>query len=371
MTTDVDWQHEIDASFGTATDVPVDRYVAAGHRAVRRRRLTTVAGGLAVAGVVGAVAWGAAPDRDPASPDVPVAIDRSSPASPAPTSADEVPAQSWRKGDPPARSGPAGLEIRDGAVVHERRDDLFPAKDSESAALDISWGGERWWMTLEWDGGGGGSASVQPGDGLFDSFDAFVRAEVAGGGMTSEPAGPDDDYLGGLVRWDGVELDTRPGVVVVRRVEDPVADRRSLGLVLRKDGTTTWMLVYRDGASWTEESLSGWSGFDDWLADQVALEGGAEPAEVPVSLSPDATVVAGPGARVIEQQADPDLRAYGTEADGATSAVALVAWRGQRWFVLLIGDSVSPVAVSKAGGARTLEEFVAFMADRADEGGVR
>ena len=80
---------------------------------------------------------------------------------------------------------------------------------------------------------------------------------------------------------------------------------------------------------------------------------------------------------VIDQQPSPDLRAYGTAAEGAVSAVALVQRDGRRLFVLAVRipgdeeDGVTVVAADKAGGATTLEEFVAFMADQADEGGMR
>jgi hypothetical protein len=52
-----------------------------------------------------------------------------------------------------------------------------------------------------------------------------------------------------------------------------------------------------------------------------------------------------------------------------------VSWQGERWFVLVLGfdgeDGVTTFAAEKAGGATTLDEFVAFAADRGDEGGLR
>ena len=38
MSTDIDWQHALDDSFGTGHDLPPGHYVAAGRTAVRRRR---------------------------------------------------------------------------------------------------------------------------------------------------------------------------------------------------------------------------------------------------------------------------------------------------------------------------------------------
>ncbi|WP_416954591.1 hypothetical protein ACNKF0_20220 [Nocardioides sp. T5] len=61
MSTDIDWQHELDSSFGTGHDLPPGHYVAAGRTAVRRRRATAVV--LAAAVVIGGgTAWAVAPD---------------------------------------------------------------------------------------------------------------------------------------------------------------------------------------------------------------------------------------------------------------------------------------------------------------------
>ena len=390
MDTQIDWQRELDASFGSGDDVPVGHYVAAGQQAVRRRRGLTVVAGLGAAAVVAGIVWGVAPGGGPRS-DAPVATDPNGAASPMaddpgsarPESARPEPEMTWRKGDPPARSTPDGLEIRDGAVVHERRDDLYPGKRGDSVALDISYRGDRWWLTLEWDRGGAAMSSTRPEDGLFASFDDYVRAEIRAGGMTSEPASTEDEgFHGGLVMWNGGDVRGKPGVEVVRAVDDPVASADdSLGLVLREGGETTWMLITLapsgSSASWSKESDSGWATFDEWLADQVALSEGTQAPQV-VRLEDDGTVTAAlPGVEVIDQQPSPDLRAYGTAAEGAVSAVALVQRDGRRVFVLAVripGDeqaAVTVVAAGKAGGATTLEEFVAFMADRADEGGMR
>ena len=72
---------------------------------------------------------------------------------------------------------PDGLEIRDGAVVHERRDDVYPGKATESAALDISHDGERYWLVLEGTPAAAACSSTRPEDGLFDTFDAFIRPD--------------------------------------------------------------------------------------------------------------------------------------------------------------------------------------------------
>lgn len=367
MTTQIDWQHEIDSAFGSGDDQPVGHYVAAGQRAVRRRHRVAFVGALAAAAVVAGVVWGVAPGSGPTRSEAPpVATD---PGVTAGGAADAWPA------DEPARFSGDGVEVRDGAVVHDRRDDLYPGKGTSSAALDVSYGDERWWVSIEWDGAGAASNAVRSDEGLFPSFDAFVADKVRGGGMIYRPESPErgaDVWLGGLVQWDDQELTARTGVEVVRTVQDPVGDGASIGVVLAKDGTTTWMLVTDGGASasWIEETGSGWATFEEWLADQVAMAGGGE-AQQPVRLDGGSVVAALPGVTVLDQQADPDLAAYGSAAAGSRSAVATIEWKDRRWFVLVIDDSVTTVAADKAGGATTLDEFVAFMADRADEGGMR
>jgi hypothetical protein len=390
MDTEIDWQRELDGSFGSGEDVDVARYVASGHRAVRRRRATAAV--LVAAVVIGGSAAWASGQGSVVRGDAPVATKRADDGRRQDTTRDaalervdkrvekldrmRAQAQPWGKGDPPARSFPGGLQIRDGAVVHERRDDLYPGKDTSSAALDLSWKGGRWWMVLEWDGGGSSMSYSRPEDGFADSFDAFVRAEVATGGMTSVPPGEVPGMGGGLVTWHGGVLDPAPGVEVVERVDDPVPGDKSLGLVLRSEGQTTWMLLSQGGAaaSWVLETDSGWATFDQWLADQVAVQTGSPGVRL-VRLADDGTVTATtPSVEVLAQRADPDLAGYGT-AEHRPSAVAILDWAGERWFVLAVGFpdqvAVTTVAASKAPGVTTLDDFVAFMADKADEGGMR
>lgn len=77
MSIDVDWQSELDASFGTGHDVPAGHYVAAGRTAVRRRRAASVAIVAAMAVGVGA-AWASGPGTAPRG-ETPVATQPASP----------------------------------------------------------------------------------------------------------------------------------------------------------------------------------------------------------------------------------------------------------------------------------------------------
>ena len=375
MTTDIDWQQELDASFGRGDDLPAGHYVAAGHRAVRRRRRTGVVAALATAAVVAGIAWGVAPGRGPARSEAPIATEPSRTA----TARAMFP---WFEGDAPARlGGSGGVEIREGAVVHERRDGLYPGKETESAALDLSYEGERWWVRLEWDAGGGAMSSEQPDDGLHDSFDAFVAAAEAGGGMILRPTNQEQDqgFYDDLVTWSGGDPQPRQGVDVLRTVEDPVSSSDdSIGLVLSDRGEITWMLITLSpsgsSASYEKADQSGWTSFGQWLSEQVALEEG-KPGLRLVTLDGEGTVSsAQPSVEVLDQQSDPDLSGYGTDVATA-SAVALVDWHGERWFVLMVRfpdeDAVTTFAAEKAGGAETIDQFIAFAADRADEGGLR
>lgn len=379
MSTDIDWQHELDSSFGTGNDVEVARYIAAGHRAVRRRRLAAVGAGLGAAAVIAGVAWTTAPGGTSRTSDLPVATP-SPTESPRTTSADgPLHDQPWGAGEPPARANPDGLEIRDGAVVHERRDDVYPGKTTQSAALDITHGGEQYWLVLEWDAGGSALSSTRPEDGLFDSFDAFIRAETAHGGMTS-PTVDDPKYMyADLVNWSGGEPELRPGATVVQTVRDPIATKKaSIGLAVRYEGEVTWMLLVRNRNGWgarhEKAEASGWPTFDLWIAEQVALQTGAAGLRL-VEMDVDGTVSpALPGVEVLDQRADPDLAAYGTDA-ATVSAVALVDWRDERWFVLALlhpdQDTVITFAAAKTDGAETIDEFITFAESRADDGGMR
>lgn len=61
MSTDIDWQRELDASFGAHPDRPADLYVARGRRAVRRRRAAAAAMVVATVAVSGGAIWATSP----------------------------------------------------------------------------------------------------------------------------------------------------------------------------------------------------------------------------------------------------------------------------------------------------------------------
>ena len=107
MDTEIDWQRELDASFGSAPDVPAGTYVASGRRAVRRRRIAAVVAAATVV-VAGGTAWASGPGTAP-------------------------------RGDGPVATQPPSPDTDDRAVTPERARLLARMRDmarSESVRLD-------------------------------------------------------------------------------------------------------------------------------------------------------------------------------------------------------------------------------------------
>ena len=388
MGTQIDWQQELDRVIDDGPERPAHEYVASGRRAVRRRRATGAVAGLATAAVVAGVAWAAAPggwaggataDREASVADGP------SPSAPSlPSSAEQG---TERPGgtdgptgryQPPAQVVAGEVVLEPGSVVHERRDDVFPGKDTDSVALDLTHEGQRSWIVLEWKDGGSAGSFAFPGKEK-GTFDQFVAESVAAGGILGPPGVDGEDPPPALATLtpDGLEL--RDGVTVLRRVDNPLrleAPETSVGLVLEHDGTTTWMLATAapdSGTGTSEEAArSGWPSFDMWLAEQVALQSG-EPGLRLVAMDADGTLAARePGVEVLEHVADPHVPEY-VRGSTTASAAAKLTWRGDTWFVLVVRDggeeSVTTFAAAKTDGAETVAEFVEFARGRADDGG--
>lgn len=377
MDTQIDWREELDASIGRGPDVPTVQYVAAGRRAVRHRQMRIGSAGLATAAAIGAIAWATAPGAPSPKPDILMAAEPTASPTTATTATTKPVALPWRQEEPPARATrDEGVEIRAGAVVHERRDAVLPGEGINSAALDLSYEGERVWMVLEWDDGGATEFSEAPGE-QHDTFESFVAETVAQGGdftLLSRQAKP----LATLSTNDGLRV--RPGVEVVERVENPLerkSPNTSVGLALRKDGVTTWLLLdawskgHGSSTSSELESESGWLRFDQWLTDAVSAIRGIDSVGLVAidgagHLTPD-----DPGVEILEQVADPEL---GNHVDATTisSAVAKVAWEGSTWFIIAARhpgqDVLIPYAAEKAGGAETIEEFLAFAISHIEDG---
>ncbi len=199
-----DLQDRLDSSFGHGpAHPPLDSLLTAGRRAVRRRRLAAAGAALtvlAIAGGTGVALAGGHPSagRPPVTHQPTVA--------PSPTTdrgiseAPETPPP-WQK-DEYARILPDGtVQIRPGAVVHDRVDDYLQGAPrwDVSVALDISYQGDRQWLTVEHlaNGRGGSSGSTDPSDGWAD-----FRAWVADQGAANGADAPGGDGYPDLVEAD-------------------------------------------------------------------------------------------------------------------------------------------------------------------------
>lgn len=104
MSTKIDWSRELDAAVAKGPDQPVEHFVVAGRRALRRRRAVTGLAGLAATVALGGAVWAVAPDDGPARSDAPVATQAPSPEEPQRTVTESPSAQATAL--PPPRTQP-------------------------------------------------------------------------------------------------------------------------------------------------------------------------------------------------------------------------------------------------------------------------
>ncbi len=227
MDGDLDLREAFDRGFGPE---PPHRHVAervaAGHRAVRRRRAVGTVLTVAVATVVGLGAVAVLNDR-PAGPGS-VADDPTS----SPTS-DE-----WT-GDLPAQYTEDGLlEVRPGATVKQRIDEPLgdPTAGQRSVALAVDYRRKTTWMLLVWR---------RPTDGVRGS--TAISATPTGVPFEDWVAGvvdPQDGYLG--FAPDGSLVPTRPGVRILEQ-RHPIELK---DFALNNEPTGAALLQGLDGKRW-------------------------------------------------------------------------------------------------------------------------
>lgn len=196
-----DIREELDRSFGAGPAQPsLESQLAAGHRALRRRRAglaTAVAAAVVVVGGASyaVVAAGGAADTGGGQQHL----------------AEEPSAGPWQRGEL-LRYTDGELELRPGTTVHEHLENPFgyPAPD-RSDALDLTVDGQRQWVLAELrDGKLGYTASV-PSNG-WASFEAWVSDEV----------GHTGDGWPETVRLDADgRVVAAPGAEIVQRTDDP------------------------------------------------------------------------------------------------------------------------------------------------------
>lgn len=240
---------QIEAALGATPPAPagIDETLAAGRKAVRRRRLAYGVGAAATALVIGGTAWALSPGDGgertghPGFSGEPSASTRSDPSDPATTApADALP---WH-GEAARVDRRGNLEVKPGWTVTE---DL---STEDVTAVEVSDGARRRWY-LFGDGVTFSPDGTAPG---YDSFRAWVEVNIpilrdmANDEERSTPANewpgvPRDD----LVRWtaDASTLEPLPGVELLD-VRTPI----DLGASFAPAQETAVASVRVDGEQW-------------------------------------------------------------------------------------------------------------------------
>ena len=253
---DIQQQLERDIGHGPALPTPQQR-LAAGRAALRRRRVTVAAGAAAVLVVIATpFALGAAGDTQSPALTAP----------PSPSATSEADPEDWR--------GTGGVQVQAGtlrispdAVVHERRDGVVPGYPS-SAALDLTFQGERTWRVTRPVGGGSWmSITSTPGEeesGLYRDFDDFVaKATFCFRQGVNPLSGPGSLVLDDI---DGMPQVAGAGMAIGPVVRD---DQRAFGFEVESGEGLQFVLLQRvSGDSWRVERIEAAASGDDlasWL----------------------------------------------------------------------------------------------------------
>jgi hypothetical protein len=223
---------ELDRSMRGAPPLPpVEHYVKAGRRALRRRRMWSGATGVAAAAVVVtgwyAVSTGSPTDSGTVAGD-PTATPSASVSSEDPP--EDATAAAWPRGEL-IRYVAGQLQVRPGVVVHERiRNPYGYAPPALSDALDVTWRGHRQWLMIEKQPPPQGisSSASTPSNG-WASFADYVADQVAVDGGSGWP----DTF----VLDDGRVVPAR-GTHVFDRTDDP-----QLGATFAPQGAPTGAAV--------------------------------------------------------------------------------------------------------------------------------
>ncbi|QBR93225.1 hypothetical protein [Nocardioides euryhalodurans] len=222
----------------------VDARLAAGRRALVRRRLAGAVGTLAVVAALGGTAWAVTPAEDRASRGPEIATD----PTPSPTQVTEPP---WEDATP-VRYVDGELEVRPGVVVHERLENPYDfAPPRRSDAFDLTFRGQRQWVILTGGPENFGLSSTLPSQ-EWEDFGAYVESQATA--------------LAGDGRWrdalrlaeDGTVV-ASPGSQVLQRTDDP-----RLGDAFAPPGTPTGLALVSAAGS-REVSVVAWRVVDGVL----------------------------------------------------------------------------------------------------------
>jgi hypothetical protein len=283
MSTQIDWRGELDAAVAAAPDRPVEPYVRAGRRAVRRRRAAGVAI-IAVMAVAGGAAWAVTPGSATRS-DSPVATQ----GSPSPTAVDPSPADeqgvaplATRPEDVRA-AGPEHAELFDGAsmpVSALADGELVREPDWRVEAIYVLqekgerkrvWGisavpaarGEATWMLITWRPGSVGALSDPEGK-RFAVFEDWLDA------TWGEQQGEDPPEI---ARTVGGELKVAAGVEVLETVTHPrqaaaygPVDQQWAARLRLGDGTVVFARIDAEGTTTVDPAVLDAPTMDAFLA---------------------------------------------------------------------------------------------------------
>jgi hypothetical protein len=201
--------HLDEAAHAGPAHPPVADRLAAGRRAVRRRRLG-VATGLAALVAAGGSVWAVVPDQ-PATvvAGAPDAGQAAAPASPMWPSED-----SWAAIDPDG-----AVTLRPGVEMRQRFDDVVGG--DPSVALDLLRGDDHRFVLL-WVGDNGVVSEIaEPADGALNEFVVDSQREVNGDLPLAVGTGGDYASLP-LVAYRNGQLWVVPGAEIVAAVADPI-----------------------------------------------------------------------------------------------------------------------------------------------------
>ncbi|WP_179662232.1 hypothetical protein [Nocardioides panaciterrulae] len=227
----MDIRDEIDRSFGSgpndgATDAEIERLLAAGHRALRRRRLAVAGAALTTAAVVGGTAWAAAGAGSDRADDAPVASSSGATraADPSTAATPSTGPTSSPTGGPGAERTPSNAEldhvlhelslvayddagnvvVDDRATVVQRLANPFHLDPPQkSVGVAVRFHGVTYWYALNYAGDGSSSGTLAWAGGQQGSFLSWVQGAS---GTVSGPESVGDPVLDGIASVDLVRF---------------------------------------------------------------------------------------------------------------------------------------------------------------------
>ena len=184
---------------------------------------------------------------------------------------------------------------------------------------------------------------------------------------TGDPAAVWDE--GELARYDDDgNIELRPGVTVLDRVDEPYGDasdyHHSIALALEFQGAQSWLILEWDTDPTGASSSASGAGaapegsFQDWVAQNVAANDDNSAGYV--EFADDGSLVSSHGVEILEQRHPVELKDFVLE--GEPSAAALLQGPdGKKWYVV-VRDSggLDVIAVPFRTGGPTLDDFVDY-----------